>query len=305
MGTLPGEGTRLENYEAFVAIVDTGNLTRAAARLGRSLQSISRSLAALEEHLGIELVRRSTRSAQPTEAGLAFYRRLSAALHDIAAAETDLRDASTTLRGTIGIAASAFFTAEYLVPTIREFSALNPAVEFDLRISEAFTDSVQSGVDVMIRIGALPTSQLKARKIASLRRVVVASPSYLAQFGRPDKPSDLAHHSCIVRTSAQDAKAWTFHGPDGSSERVAIQGKITTDNSYVVKHAMLAGLGIAVAPFFHYREAVHAGEAELLLGDYTLPQIPVHAVWPASLKSPTRVRRFVDLLAQRLKKEPA
>jgi DNA-binding transcriptional LysR family regulator len=300
---IPGEGARLEDYEAFIAIVDTGNLTRAAARLKRSLQSISRSLTALEEHLGIELVRRTTRRAQPTEAGLAFYRRISVALDDIAAAEAALREATTALSGSIRIAASAFFAAEYLVPAIREFSALHPAVEFDLRISETFTDSVRSGVDVMIRIGRLPASPLKARKIASLRRVVVASPSYVAQYGRPESPADLAHHACIVRSSAQDAKAWTFHGLGGTSERVAITGKVTTDNAYVVKRAMLSGLGIAVAPFFHFREAVEAGHAEMLLGDYTLPPIPVHAVWPASPQSPARVRRFVDLLAQRLKKE--
>ncbi|AKU95717.1 Transcriptional regulator, LysR family [Labilithrix luteola] len=300
---IPGEGARLENYEAFIAIVDTGNLTRAAARLKRSLQSISRSLTALEEHLGVELVRRTTRLAQPTDAGLAFYRRISVALNDIAGAEADLREVTRGLSGSIGIAASAFFAAEYLVPAILEFSKLYPAVEFDLRISETFTDSVSSGVDVMIRIGRLPASPLKARKIASLRRVVVASPAYVAQYGRPESPAELAHHSCIVRSSAQDAKAWTFHGPDGTSERVAVSGKVTTDNSYVVKHAMLSGLGIAVAPFFQFREAVEAGHAEILLGDFTLPQIPVHAVWPASPKSPARVRRFVDLLEQRLKKE--
>jgi DNA-binding transcriptional LysR family regulator len=300
---IPGDGARLENYEAFIAIVDTGNLTRAAARLKRSLQSVSRSLTALEEHLGVELVRRTTRRTQPTDAGLAFYRRISVALDDIAGAEADLREMTRALSGSIGIAASAFFTAEYVVPAIREFSTLHPAVEFDLRISESFTDSVHSGVDVMIRIGRLPASPLKARKIASLRRVVVSSPAYVAQYGRPESPADLAHHACIVRSSAQDAKTWTFHGPDGTRERVAITGKVTTDNSYVVKHAMLSGLGIAVAPFFQFREAVEAGQAEILLGDFTLPQIPVHAVWPATPRSPARVRRFVDLLAQRLKKK--
>jgi DNA-binding transcriptional LysR family regulator len=301
---IPGEGARLENYEAFIAIVDTGNLTRAAGRLKRSLQSISRSLTALEDHLGVELVRRTTRRAQPTEAGLAFHRRISVALNDIAAAEADLREVTRTLSGSICIAASAFFAAEYLVPAIRQFSALHPAIEFDLRISETFTDSVSSGADVMIRIGRLPASPLKARKIASLRRIVVASPSYVAQYGRPERPAELAHHSCIVRSSAQDAKAWPFHGPDGTSERVAINGKITTDNAYVVKHATLAGLGIAMAPFFHFREAVEAGQAEILLVDYTLPQSPVHAVWPASHRPPARVRRFVDLLVQ-AERDPA
>lgn len=303
MKEFPSNGAKLHDYEAFIAIVDTGNLTRAAARLRRSLQSISRSLSALEQQLGVELVRRTTRQARPTEAGMAFYQRIAAALNDIAAAEAELRDMSGALIGSLCIAASAFFAARYLVPAIGEFNAIHPAVEFDLRISEAFTKPVRTGADVMIRVGQLPASPLRARKMTALRRVVVAAPTYIAQRGRPERPADLAKHACLVRSTAQDARAWTFHGPDGEAERVAIAGKFVCDNAYVVNHAVLAGLGVAVVPYFQMREAVESGLAEVLLGDYTLPQTPVHAVWPAATRTPTRVRRFVDLLAQRLKKE--
>jgi DNA-binding transcriptional LysR family regulator len=303
MKEFPSHGAKLHDYETFIAIIDTGNLTRAAARLRRSLQSVSRSLSALEQQLGVELVRRTTRQARPTEAGMAFYRRIAAALSDIAAAETELRDMSGTLVGSLCIAASAFFAARYLVPAIREFNALHPAVEFDLRISEAFTEPVRTGADIMIRVGHLPASPLKARKITALRRVVVAAPTYIAQRGRPERPADLATHACLVRSTAQDARTWTFHGPDGDAERVSIAGKFVCDNAYVVNHAVLAGMGVAVVPYFHVREAVESGLAEVLLGDYTLPQTPVHALWRAATRTPTRVHRFVDLLAQRLKKE--
>src|SRR5262249_23448335 len=159
--------------------------------------------------------------------------------------------------------ASALFAADYVVPAIREFSALHPGVEFDLRLSESFTDSVTSGVDIMIRVGQLPASPLKARKIQSLRRVVLASSDYVAKYGRPESPADLARHSCIVRSSAQEAKTWTFHGPDGNPERVTVRGKLTSDNSYVVNRAVLAGLGVAVVPFFQMREAIETGRAEI------------------------------------------
>src|SRR3982075_4061773 len=149
MGT-PGEGARLENYEAFIAIVETGNLTRAAARLRRSLQSVSRSLAALEALLGVVLIRRTTRTAQPTEAGLPFPHRVSASFREIALAEAELSDTSETLRGTLCVAGSAFFVGHHVVPIIRDFSLQHPGVRFDLRISEEFTEPTRAGVDLMI-----------------------------------------------------------------------------------------------------------------------------------------------------------
>ena len=303
MGELPGDGARLRNYEAFIAIVDEGNLTRAATRLHRSLQSVSRSLSALEEQLGVELVRRTTRQAQPTEAGRTFYARINAALNDIAVAEAELRDVTGTLSGSLCIAASAFFAARYVVPAIREFALQHPAVKFDLRIGESFAEPVHLGVDVMIRIGHLSPSPLKARKIASLRRVVVAAPAYVAQRGRPASAADLARHNCIVRSSAQDARTWTFHDADGKTERVSVTGNLVGDNAYVVNHAVVAGMGIAIAPFFQVREAIEAGQVEVLLDELTLPQVPVHALWAATIRTATSARRFVDRLAQRLKKE--
>src|SRR5882762_7281612 len=153
MREFPSEGAKLQDYEAFLAIVETGNLTRAAARLRRSLQSISRSLSALEAQVGVVLVRRTTRAAQPTEAGLVFQRRLSAGLREIALAEADLRAASATLSGTLRVAGSAYFVSHCVIPAIRDFSQQHPGVKFDLRISEEFTEPVRTGVDLMIRLG--------------------------------------------------------------------------------------------------------------------------------------------------------
>jgi len=303
MKDFPSEGATLHDYEAFLAIVDTGNLTRAAARLRRSLQSISRSLSALEGQLGVVLIRRTTRTARPTEGGLAFHRRLSVAFREIALAEAELRDTSETLSGTLCVAGSAFFVGHHVVPTIRDFSLQHPGVKFDLRISEEFKEPTRAGVDLMIRSGPLPPSPMKSRKIASLRRVAIASPSYLAQRGRPERPADLARHACIIRTSAQDARAWTFHAQDGTPHRVSVQGAFEADNAYVTMHAALAGMGIAVMPFYYVRQAVETGLAEVVLDDFTLAPILAHAVWPSGSRTPSRVRRFVDFLVQQLKKE--
>jgi DNA-binding transcriptional LysR family regulator len=303
MKEFPSNGAKLQDYEAFIAIVDTGNLTRAAAHLRRSLQSVSRSLAALEAQVGVVLVRRTTRTAQPTEAGLTFHRRVSAAFREVALAETELSDTSETLRGTLRIAGSAVFVGGYVVPAIRDFSLQHPGVRFDLRISEEFTEPVRTGVDIMIRIGRLPPSRMQARKIASLRRVAIASPSYLAERGRPETPTDLARHACIIRTSAQDARSWTFLARDGTAHRIPVEGVFEADNAHVTMHAVLAGMGIAVIPLYHVREAVAAGLAEVVLDDFTLAPIFAHAVWPSGTRTPSRVRRFVDHLVRRFKRE--
>ena len=176
-------------------------------------------------------------------------------------------------------------------------------MKFDLRISEEYTEPVRTGVDIMIRIGRLPPSRMRSRKIASLRRVAIASPSYLAERGRPETPTDLARHTCIIRSSAQDARAWTFIARDGTPHRVPVEGAFEADNAHVTMHAVLAGMGIAVIPFYHVREAVEAGLAEVVLDEFTLTPILAHAVWPSGSRPTSRVRRFVDLLAQRLKTE--
>ncbi len=303
MKEFPSNGAKLHDYEAFIAIVDAGNLTRAAARLRRSLQSISRSLSALEAQLGVVLIRRTTRTARPTETGLAFHRRVTAAFREIALAEAELCDTSGMLNGTLCIAGSAFFISHHVVPTIRDFSSQHPGVKFDLRISEEFAEPIRTGIDLMIRIGQLPPSPMKSRRIASLRRVAIASPSYIAQRGRPETPADLARHTCIVRTSAQDARAWTFHDRDGALHGVSVHGVLEADNAYVTMHAALGGMGIAVMPFYYVRQFVETGLAEVVLDHFSLTPTPAHAVWPSGSRAPSRVRRFVDLLAQRLRKE--
>jgi DNA-binding transcriptional LysR family regulator len=296
-------GASLHDYEAFIAIIDTGNLTRAAARLRRSPQSVSRSLAALEARLDVVLIRRTTRTAQPTEAGLALHRRIGAVLREVALAETEISGTSETLRGTLRIAGSAIFVGGYVVPAIRDFALQHPDVKFDLRISEEFAEPLRAGVDIMIRIGRLPPSRMQSRKIASLRRVAIASPSYVAQRGRPKTPKDLGRHACIIRTSAQDARTWTFRAPDGTPHRVPVESAFEADNAHVTMHAALAGMGIAVLPYYHVREAVEAGLADVLLDDFTLAPLVAHAVWPSGRRTTSLVRRFLDLLAHRLRKE--
>src|SRR5260221_6834257 len=163
---------RIEDFQAFVAIVEKGSLTAAAKQLGRSLQSVSRSLAALEREVGVELVRRTTRRSAPTDAGLAFHRRLTAALGEIEAAklETSIRGAEATRL--LRIAGSTVFASVYIVPTLLAFLKDHPKVEAELDLSNRYVDLVGESYDLAIRIGDLPTFSPPVSKTSSFRLAV-------------------------------------------------------------------------------------------------------------------------------------
>ena len=201
---------RIEDFQAVIAIVDKGSLTAAARLLGRSLQSVSRSLAALELEVGVELVRRTTRQSSPTEAGTALHRRLSAALAEIDTAKREASARRTEPAGLLCITSSTALSPLYLVPAAAAFLAAHRKVEIELDQSDGYVDLIGEGFDLAIRIGALPDSSLKARQLATLRRVVFAPPAYFARHGRPAHPEELVGHQCIVRTAAREGNAWPF-----------------------------------------------------------------------------------------------
>ena len=247
------------------------------------------------------MIQRTTRKAQPTAAGAAFHRRLVAALRDIELAEIDLRDSSAALGGILRVAASPLFAARFVVPAIAEFAAMHRELKFDLRISEAITEPSPE-IDLLIRLGELAPSPMKATRVASVRRVTVAAPSYLSHHGRPAELHQLAEHACVVRAPSHEARVWTYHR-DGKTLRVSVGGRIQSDNTHVVTNAVLAGMGIAVLPYWLVREAIENGKLEVVLDEYTLLPTPVNALWPAAPRVPTRVKRFVDHLRARLKRD--
>ncbi len=293
---------RIEDYQAFVATVEKGSLTAAANQLGRSLQSVSRSLAALEHEVGVELIRRTTRRSNPTDAGLALFRRLSAALADIDAAKLEAANRRAEASGVLRLTASSAFAPLYIVPHLPAFLAAHPRVEIDLDLTDAYVDLIGQGFDLAVRIGELPDSSLKSRLLATSRRVVFAAPSYVAAYGRPRRPDDLKNHQCIVRTAARDANAWPFK-TDGRIKTVKVGGRFATSGAMAANAAAVEGLGIASAPLWQVRALADAAKIELLLTRFEPPPVVIHAVWPATRVLPARTQLFIDFLATRLKKE--
>lgn len=293
---------RLEDLRAFVAVVERGNLTQAARHLGRSLQSVSRSLAAVERNCDVALVHRTTRRSGPTEAGLAFYRRISAALTEIDAAKLDASRERGEPAGRLRISASSVFGPLYCVSIISAFLEQHPRIHIELQLDDHYVDLIGDSFDLAVRIGEMPDSSLKARHLASLRRVFFAAPTYFAKHERPKRPEELVKHQCIVRTMARDSDVWPFV-VDGRTRTVKVTGRLRTSGAFAVRQAAIDGLGIASAPLWQVRDLVDARRLELVLTRFEPSPIPLRAVWPATSLLPVKTRAFIDFMAARLKSE--
>jgi DNA-binding transcriptional LysR family regulator len=291
---------RIEDFQAFVAIIEKGSLTGAAHHLNRSLQSVSRSLAAVERDLGVELIRRTTRRSSPTEAGLAFHRRLAAALAEIEAAKAEASNRRVEPSGTLRVAGSSMFGSLYMVPAIATFLDVHPRLNIELDLSDRAVDLLDEGFDLAVRSGNLPDSSLKARRLIDLRYVVFASPAYLTRHGRPRRPDDLVRHQCIIHTRTGDAWAFRF---DHAIRRIKVAGRLRTNGMLAANEAAVHGFGIANAPLWQVRKLVDEGRLELLLTRFEPPPTALQAVWPATNLLDVKIRLFVDFLAARLKAE--
>jgi DNA-binding transcriptional LysR family regulator len=292
---------RTEDLEAFLAIVENGNQTAAARHLERSLQSINRSLMALERSVGIELVRRSTRRSGPTEAGLAFYRRVKPALQELESARREIANTKNQPSGVLRMAAPVRFAAAYVVPVVGEFMLRYPEVHIELRASDRSVNLQDEGLDLAIRIRELPDSTLKARRLGELRIVAYGSPSYLAEHGRPKHPAELAQHECVLRVTEPHTESWPFR-VRGRGATFRVRGRFRSDDTAACEGAVVHGRGIGRAPLWQVRRLVDEGRAELVLEDFETAKIPVFAVSsPTDLPS-AKTRLFTGLLAAHLKR---
>ncbi|HEU0060236.1 MAG TPA: LysR family transcriptional regulator [Hyphomicrobiaceae bacterium] len=294
---------RLGDLEAFLAIVERGSQTAAARQLRRSLQSINRSLLALERSIGVELVRRTTRKSSPTEAGRSFYNRVHPAFQEIAAARLDAANRRAEPSGSMRLGAPVLFAPAYVVPAISDFMRSYPRVEIELKTSDRNVDLLEEGLDLAVRIRHLPDSRLRAQRLGELRVVTYAAPAYLAEHGRPKQPADLRQHNCVLRTSDGELEIWPFRVA-GRQRSIRVRGRLRTDGTSAAHVAVARGLGIGRTPLWQIRNLVDRGAVELVLENFEPAKLPVYAVWPASKIAAERTRLFVALLASRLKREP-
>jgi DNA-binding transcriptional LysR family regulator len=290
----------LDHLAIFVAVVDKGGQTAAARHLGRSLQAVNRSLMALEQSVGVELVQRTTRQSSPTEAGLAFYRRIKPALADIAEAKQEAASKRADLSGLIRIGAPVQFAAVHVAPAVCDFMQRHPRVEIELKPSDREVNLVDDDLDVAVRIRHLADSALKVRRLGALRVVAFGAPAYFAANGRPQHPRDLIRHECIVRIVDGRPEPWPFR-IDGQRRLVRVNGRFGTDSVAATAAVVLRGLGLGLAPLWQIHDLLDQGLVEVVLEAFEVPRIPIHAVFRPTRMPVTKTRAFVDVLADRLR----
>jgi DNA-binding transcriptional LysR family regulator len=284
----------LDDYRVFVTIVDAGSLTAAARTHGRSLQSVSRMLARIEQELGTPLIRRTTRTLQATPAGTAFAERLRPALADIDAARAEVRSEAVQVSGSLRIAAPALLGAGHLAPMIARFMHRWPGLHVELVVGDRHADLLKERIDVAVRVGELADSTLRSRPLAQLRRVFFASPDWLQRHGRPESPCDLATLPCVVRTMGPERGRWPFQ-EDGIARRVRVAGAFRANDAATCNEAVAQGLGAGMAALWQVRRLLDEGRVQLFLQAFEPPPQPVQAVWHGTL--PAGARLLVDHLA--------
>jgi DNA-binding transcriptional LysR family regulator len=290
---------RFAGMETFVRVVETGSITGAALRMEIAKSAVSRRLADLESRLGVQLFRRSTRRLSLTESGRSFYDRCVRVLADVDEAELSVSQEHGALRGKLRVALPLSFGLLHLSAAINDFMSQHPLVEFDRQV-----DLMQEGFDVAIRIAQLSDSSLIARRLAPIGHAVCASPSYFAAHGIPKLPDDLEQHVCLAYSNLPNPGNWAYQEPDGRSGTVKVPVKLKANNGDFLCNAAIAGQGVVMQPTFYVYDAIARGLLVPVLTKYTWPRLNAYAVYPPTRHLSTRVRAFVDFLAERFSGMP-
>jgi DNA-binding transcriptional LysR family regulator len=291
---------KLKAMRAFVRIVDAGSLTAAAAQLDTSLASVVRSLAALEDALQARLLHRTTRRIALTEEGRDYYERCRRLLADIDEAEAALTARQVTPAGRIAITAPVQFGRLHVEPVLLEFMSAHPGVSAELLLLDRVVDLLEEGMDLAVRIGNQADSALVAIPVGAARRLLCASPAYLARHGIPKSPAALAAHRGIRFTGSGGSATWEFVSA-GKVVRATTVDVFSTNHVQAALDACAAGIGLARFLSYQCRELVAAGRLVTIMKRYDPPPLPVNITYPPSRLLSSRVRAFLDWAVPRLR----
>jgi DNA-binding transcriptional LysR family regulator len=292
---------RFAAMETLALVIETGSFSSAARRLGVGQPAISKTVAQLEEQLGVKLLTRSTRGLTPTEAGLNFYERAKRALEEAEEAELAARGAGAGLTGKLRVCAAVTFARLHLVPHLPAFLARHPDLELEVVLDDRTIDLVQEGIDVALRMGALPDSSLTARRIGESPRVVLGSAAYFARRGEPATPGELIAHDAVVyiHTGLETGDVWTFRR-GGSEVAVTVKGRMRFSAAEGVRAAVLADAGLTIASHWMFTPELASGQVKAVLTDWELPPVGLWAVFPAGRTATTKARTFIAFVEETL-----
>jgi LysR family transcriptional regulator for bpeEF and oprC len=288
----------------FVRVVESGSFSAVARETGVGQPAVSKQITALEAHLGAQLLRRTSRSLSLTEAGQEFYESAVRLIDDLEAAESRVGRGQTAPSGLIRVTLAPVFGRLYVVPRLPEFFARYPDIMVEAMVTDRIVNLVEEGIDLAIHNGALHDAALITRKIAATPVITVASPEYLRMHGEPMTPSELDGHRCVIFAPQGEPRAWGFKGKFGDFE-YRPRGCFRTNDADQMRTAVLCNLGLAHAPGWLFASEIACGDVRLVLRDYEPSPLSINAVHPAGRRLSTKVRAFIDFLADIFVQEPS
>jgi DNA-binding transcriptional LysR family regulator len=294
---------RLDAMHLFVRVAERGSFSAVAQQLGVARSVVTRQVAALETHLGVKLLARSTRRLSLTSAGAAYLEKCRVILNLVESAETGLAEERHSPRGPIRMSVPLSFGIRHLAGLLLEFAQRYPDVSLDVEYSDRRSNLFEEGIDLAVRITERLEPGDVARRISGSRMLVVASPDYIARHGAPRHPSELVHHECLGYSASANPHQWEFLVA-GRPQGFPVRGRLQANNGDVLLQAAIDGFGLANGPSFIAAEALADGRVCRVLEDFPIADLGIHAVLPGNRHVPHRVRVLMDFLAERLGPNP-
>ncbi|MDR2307925.1 MAG: LysR family transcriptional regulator [Paucimonas sp.] len=290
---------QLNRVQTFLAVVDFGSFTKAAAFLGISKAMASQHVRALEQALGVTLLVRTTRAIAVSEIGQAFYTDFKGIVGDVEGAFDSVMRRHNGVAGTLRLSTTAEYGERFILPLLPAFTARYPALSINYQVDSSLSDLIAERLDLVVRLGTLVDSNLRSRKLVDYDIVLVAAPALLAR--QPvEQPADLARLPWIANSNLRSPTDWTLH--DAQAKAVSISGSAAfhANAAHAIRAMALAGLGVAVLPAWLIEADLACGALRRLLPGYSLPAQPVSVVYPNASHMPYKTRVFIDFLCERL-----
>ncbi|TFW29293.1 LysR family transcriptional regulator [Duganella callida] len=291
---------RLESMSILVAVVDAGSLSAAARKLEMPLATVSRKLGELESHLNTRLLLRTTRQLSLTEAGASYVGACRRILEEIGEAERTATGEYAMPKGELVVTAPVVFGRLHMVPVVAEFLAQYPEININLVLTDRVTHMMEEQIDVALRIGQLPDSSMMAVRVGSVRRVICASPAYLAAHGTPKTPRELSAHDCITFEVLASKRAWVF-GAGKTELSVPVHSRLSVNTAEAAIDAATLGVGLIRVLSYQVAESLRRQSLQVVLDHYEAEPLPVSLMHKGQSPLPLKLRAFLDFVAPRLR----
>lgn len=295
---------KLRQMQVFVTVAEESGFAAAARRLGISPPAATRAVAALEEALGVKLLKRTTRHTRVTEAGYRYLQDARRILDEVSAADAAAAGINATPRGRLSVTAPVMFGRMFVLPSILDYLQQYPSMSVDTVFLDRVVSLMEEGLDVGVRIGEMPDSSMRAIRVGRVRRVLVAARAYLQRHDLPRSPEALNDHTLITSRAGDFSDLWRF-GPASNERLVRVAPRLSVTTNDAAISAAREGLGITRVLSYQVADELSCGSLQVLLSEWEPPALPIHVVHRDDRNPPAKVRAFIDLLAEKLRGDPA